>query len=205
MHPRYEFGDIRPWTFRPHQIHLGATLHRDEHQNEDEDAHSADPVRKAAPEQARVAHGLDVCKNRRPRRRETADDFKQRVDVVGNLAGQDEGQRADGRHDDPRQCDGDVAALLINAVVAGLLGKQKADPLAAGDDDQIRRQHSKFAVDQTDDDRGAEQQPLNSEDPAGDVANHGAVHGRTRVSRMSPISSKPVFVVTTMTESPGMK
>lgn len=89
----HKLGDVGPRAFGAHQVHVGAALAGHQHQDEDQHAHAADPVGKAAPEQARVGQDLHMLQDRRTGGGETGGDFKQRVDIAADLAGEHKGQR----------------------------------------------------------------------------------------------------------------
>ena len=77
--------------------------------DENEYAHTADPVRKAAPEQNAMAQRFDVGQNRRAGRREAGDRLKEGVHEGRDVPADDKGQRAYQREEYPGQRHGHEA------------------------------------------------------------------------------------------------
>ena len=131
FHARDEFADRRARALRPHQVHVVAAGHGKDRQDEDDDAHSADPVREAAPEQARVAEGLDIRQDTGSGRRKAGYGLKKRVRKAGNVLCDHERDRSQDTDDDPAQSDNDKS---FSCVVSLTLKLDRSDDLS---DDKI--------------------------------------------------------------------
>ena len=119
-HPRHHLGDRRPGALGPQQVDGLAAVHPDDGQHEHQNAHAADPVRKAAPEQHAVAQRLDVGQNCRACRRKARDRLKKSIDKGRYLAGDDKRQCAENRHQHPdKRHDGQAVAGVDFRVFGG--------------------------------------------------------------------------------------
>ena len=119
LHAGHEFADRGARAFRTHQVHVVAARHGKHGQDEDDDAHTADPVGKASPEEARVAQGFNVSENTGSRRRKAGNSLKQRVRKIRNIACDHERDGTQNTQDDPAQSDDDQSFSRV----IGLIGQ----------------------------------------------------------------------------------
>ena len=162
--------------FRLHQVELTAAGHRQHRQQEHQHAHAADPVGEAAPEQARIAHGLHIRQDGRARGGEAGHRFEHGVGEGGDLAGQDEGYRAEGRQNDPAQGGADTALLQIDG---GVFGPFDGDKRSQDHTDCSHRKVCPallLAVDQSHEEAGQHQRTFDAQDLAQDIDDHCSVH-----------------------------
>ncbi len=128
---RHELAHRRSRHLRAQYAHASRVCHRQHRHDEHQHSHSADPVRKAAPEDAASRHALDIGEYGRSRGREAGDRFEYRVDEVGYLSAEYEGQSAEKRHRYPRQRHAEKALLREDPGVDGL--KQQQPPARGGE------------------------------------------------------------------------
>ena len=148
---------------------------------------------------------LDLTENRGTGRRKAGYDLKDRIDVGRNRAGQIKRQRADQGHHDPAQCTDDEALTRI------IVGTLRPPDRGQGADDERKYSRNceglhgpEFLIDQCADDRQDHDAGFELQHPSEHVNNHTKVHfPNAPYARISLRSLKPVFVVITMTLSPG--
>ena len=116
-HPRHHLRHGRAGAFRAEQMDALPALEPQDRHHEHQNAHAADPVRKAAPEQHAVAQRLDVRQDGRAGRREAGDHLKHRVEIRRDLARQRERHRADQRQHNPAQRHGHKAVARVDRLV----------------------------------------------------------------------------------------
>ena len=106
-HPRHHLGDRRPGALGPQQVDGLAAVHPDDGQHEHQNAHAADPVRKAAPEQHALVELLHRGQDARAGGGKAGDHLEHGVEIKRDLPRKRERQRADERKHDPaeRHCD----------------------------------------------------------------------------------------------------
>ena len=87
-------------------------MHKNQH------AHTADPVRKAAPEQQAVRHGLDLRQNTGTGRRKSGNSLKNRIYVGWDRACNHKRKCADRTHNNPAQryCDKSFSCIHRHAL-----------------------------------------------------------------------------------------
>ena len=93
----------RARAFRLHQIHPVSAGHGKNSQDENQDAHAADPVGKAAPEQDAVSERFHICQNAGAGGGETGDSLKKSVFHRRNLPADKKRQCAEYTQQDPAQ------------------------------------------------------------------------------------------------------
>ena len=105
-----------------------SAVHADDGQHEHENAHAADPVRKAPPEKHAAVKRLDRREDAGTRGRKAGDHLEHRVEVKRDLPRQRERQRAHERQHDPAQRDSDQALLRVHgaALSAAQAERQRA-------------------------------------------------------------------------------
>lgn len=118
-----------------------------------------------------------MLQDRRTGGGETGGDFKQRVDIAADLAGEHKGQRPHQAEQNPGKGDDNIAVLLIERHVLRFFGEQLADRHAADEQREINRGDGPFAVDGRGDKRQGKEQPLHPKHGAEHVANHRKIHG----------------------------
>ena len=178
FHARNELADSRARALCAHQVHVVAAGHGENSENEDDDAHSADPVRKAAPEQAGMAEGLDVRQDTGSGRRESGHRLKKRIGEVGNVARDHQRNRAQDTYDDPAEPDDNKTFPRIVSVTAEL--DRGDDP---SDDKICHRQDSIYdrlllPVEQAADSRKCQESTGELDHNAEYSPDNGIVHSR---------------------------
>ena len=120
-----------------HQVHGAAVRHGQHRHRKNKNAHTADPVGKAAPEQDTVAQRLNIGQNRGAGGRKARNHLKKGVHKGRDLAGDDKGKRTENRQQHPDQRhDGQTVA----GVDLGVLGAFQAGSKAQHQQDQHRDQ-----------------------------------------------------------------
>ena len=170
-----ELADDRPRDLRAHYVHRVLAAHRQHRHDEHQHAHTAYPVREHAPEHAAAAHRLDVREQRRAGGREAGDGLKQRVHIARDIAADDKGQRADKRHQYPRQADRREALARVDIAVFRL--EQHEDTAKrCGRRDRDRKIEHIFAVAQSGDKRKHQQRRKDQQHHAEYPHNHSVIH-----------------------------
>ena len=90
---RYQLADGRTGALRTHQVHGGASHHRQDRHNEYEYAHTADPVSEAAPEQAGIAECFHVGQDTGTCGSKAGDRLEESINIKRDLSGENEGNR----------------------------------------------------------------------------------------------------------------
>ena len=90
---------------------------RQDRDDQNENAHTADPMRETSPEKQPAAHRFDVVQNRCSRCRKSADRLKKRVDERLYLAADDERRGADKRHRQPCERNDDETFFRVYDLV----------------------------------------------------------------------------------------
>ena len=181
-----------------------AEIHQSQHEHQD--AHAAQPVREAPPEQHTLVQGFHLGQDAGAGGGEAGDHFKHRVQIAGNLPRKGEGRRADEGDEDPGQGRQDEA-------LPGVHGPLRRLPPGQDKADQSRRSQGyqeidagDFPVDSRHDQRQQHKRGLDQKDDAGEIDNDGIIHGpspvQCRAAKMSLRLRRPLWVVTTMTLSP---
>ena len=86
LHAGHQLAGHGAWHLGAHQVHGVVVLHGDNHEYKHQHAHAADPVGEAAPEEDAVGQQLRLGQHRRAGGGEARDDFKERLEVGGELA-----------------------------------------------------------------------------------------------------------------------
>ena len=97
----HQAADRGPRAFRPHQIHLDVSCGGKEGDQKDQNAHAADPVGKAAPENDAPRHDLHVGDDAGASGGKSGHSFEHGVHRIGKDAAENEGQGSHQAHDDP--------------------------------------------------------------------------------------------------------
>ena len=92
---RNQTGNGGTRAFCLHQVHMAAACEGNQSQQKDQNTHTADPVRKAAPEQQTVRKRFHVCQNACTGCCKAGNGFKQRIDRIGNITGKYKGKCTD--------------------------------------------------------------------------------------------------------------
>ena len=105
-----------------------SAVHANDGQHEHENAHAADPVRQASPEEHAAVKRLNRRQNARAGRRKAGDHLEHRVEIKRDLPRERERQRPHERQHDPAQRDGDQALLRVHgaALPAAQAERQRA-------------------------------------------------------------------------------
>ena len=104
-HARHKLAHGGPRALRAHETHVVSAGHGKDRKNKDDDAHTSDPVGKAAPEQAGVAERLHVAEYTRSRRCKAGGGLKDRVGEVRYIARRNKGERPQDTENEPAQTD----------------------------------------------------------------------------------------------------
>ena len=124
-----------------------------------------------------MAHGLHIRQDGGAGGGEAGDGLEHGVDIPGDLPGQDKGDRAEGRQDDPAKSGADAALFQVDHGIFGLFQGHQ------GTHDQAHRAHQQvrpallFPVDQAHEEAGQHQKSLDPKDLAQNVNDHCSVHG----------------------------
>ena len=132
---RFHFGnklaDLRPRAFRTEQMHGRAIVaFGNKNENENKDAHAADPMGKASPEEGGARDQRDIRDDAGTCGGEAGGDLKKSVDEIWDIAVYDEGERTEKRHDDPHdrcQCEALFLIQRISFRLQQLGGKTEKD------------------------------------------------------------------------------
>ena len=145
------FFDLGAGAFGLHQVDMAAAGQRHHGQQKDQNAHAADPVGEAAPEQNPHGQALHVGQDRSAGGGETRHRLKQGGDGVGNGPRQDKGHRSHDTDDHPGQRRGDAALPHVENFAARLeKGEGKPDDKAEGHREQENPQDIPFVVEGAD-------------------------------------------------------
>ena len=123
----YQLADHRAGALRLHQVEGAGAQTGQQSDGEDEYTHTAQPVDEGAPEQDAPGQGLYRRQNGGTGGGEAGDCLKETVDVGVEVAAEEEGERAEGAHQQPDQSHREEALPGEEVVVAGHEGEQKAD------------------------------------------------------------------------------
>ena len=107
----HQLADDWSRCFCPHDVHHAVVGAGDDGEQKDEDAHTADPVCEAAPEQRGVGECLDIGQDAGTGRGKSGDRFKETVHQGRDLAAEEERKSSEEGKDDPGQANGDHAFL----------------------------------------------------------------------------------------------
>ena len=175
-HSGNQLAHRRPRAFRPHQIHGLSAGKRNDLKQEYQHAHTADPVRKAAPEHTAAGKSLHVHQNTGAGGRESGNNLKQRIHKVGDIPCDPQRERPDQTHHHPSQCDSHIPFPRKKAKIsAPLQGKQHADGKRQESADQINRPDV-FAIDQSDNHGQKQKHSLHPHDPPKNICNASVIH-----------------------------
>lgn len=184
---RHDLADIRSRGLGLHDHHIVAAAERKDRQNQDENAHAADPVAEGTPEKESLAEVLDLRKNRGTGRRKAGYDLEDRIDVGRNRAGQIKRQCADQRHHDPAQrTDDEALTRIIVGTLRPLYGDQGTDDERQHGGNRQGLYSPEFLIDQCTDDRQDHDAGFQLQHPSEHVNNHTKVHCRTLLMREYP-------------------
>ena len=126
LHAGHELAHSRARALCAHEVHVVAARHGKHGQDKDDDAHAADPVRKASPEQSRVAERLYVGENTRSGGRKARYRLKERVGEARNVLCDDQRDRSQYRQDDPAQSHDDQSFSRVVGLTAELEGRDQS-------------------------------------------------------------------------------
>ena len=176
-HPGNEFGYIRAGAFRLHQVHLGAApVGRDQHQDEHQHPHAADPVGETPPEQGGVGQGLYVSQDGRTGGGEAGNNFEHRIHIAGNLSGDHKGNGPVKAEQDPGQPHSHEPFPLVDGLV-GDFPPAGEEAQGNGQDRQSEIHHALiFPVNEGDDDGQHHQGAFGTEDPREHLPDHRIIH-----------------------------
>ena len=179
-------------AFRPQKVHgvSPAGLRGRERQQEHQNAHAAQPVAEAAPQQQAAAHGLHIRQDGRAGGGKAGHHLKHGVHIGGDLPAEHKGQAAQHGKGDPGQRGGHKALLRIKGRrgLFALPVQRDAHRQNDGDGRQIGQRHPGLAVQQ------AQQHARNHADgfQQQGVADHAEncfiIHGRSPPGQRAKMS-----------------
>ncbi len=185
-------------ALRPEQVDAVSPFSHGHHgQKKDQDAHAAQPVGKAPPEEESPTHGLHIPENGGTRGGEAGGHFKEGVHIVGDLPGQPEWERSRCGEDQPAQRDDEKALPGVEAELS-LPAEEPGQPACAaaeqhGGEDGPQR--PAFSVSRGDHGRGEEKETFQKKKDAQHLSDHFSIHVPVSIlSNVSPQRDLPAVL-----------
>ncbi len=207
-----QLPDCGAGHLRTHHINRAFVHTGQDGQGKHEDAHTAHPMCKTAPEEKAFRQGFHIVEDTRASRCKTGNGFKQAVDIRWDRTAQIKWQSAEQGQQNPGEGDNDIALPRIHALVRHL----QADERDADGQEQGNRykqgKHASFPIIKAHHQRKKQEARLQREDVAKHFQYKLAVHERPSLSisfrligytRISLKSSSRCRVVITITLSPA--
>ena len=120
LYMRHKLGDGGAGALGAHQVHVGTAHHGQDGHDKDKYAHTANPVCKAAPEQAGVCQRFHFRQDTGPGGGKAGDCLEQRIHIGRDVPCQHEGQRPENTHHKPAERHGGEPLPGIDRSVFGL-------------------------------------------------------------------------------------
>ena len=177
LHLGHQLIHLRAGAFRLHQVDVGAAGQRQQREQEHQNAHAADPVGEAAPEQDAPGQVLHGGQDAGTGGGEAGNGLKHGIHRVGNAAREHKGHRAHHTDEQPAERRGGKALPHIEDLALGLDAvEQSARHRRKRCREQEHAQHHPLTVDQAGHGGQQEQRGFAIEDVAQQPQNDRIIH-----------------------------
>ena len=177
LHLRHQLVHLRAGAFRLHQVDVGAAGQGQQGEQEHQNAHAADPMGEAAPEQDAVGQALHTGQDAGTGGGKARNGLKHGVHGVRDAAGEDERHCAHDTDGDPAQGGGRKALPHIEHLAAGLDGLQgKAQRPTDGRRQQEHAHDGPLGVEEARHRREQQQRALYHQDVAQQTKDDRIIH-----------------------------
>ena len=163
-------------AFCLHQIHVIASCKRKQAQDKDENAHSADPVSKASPEQNAVGQAFHIAEYAGSRGGKAGDCFKQSINGIGCCAAEQERQRTHHAHHNPAQRNRDKSLFCVENHIFRLSDGERNSNHKAESHCDNKSKTGFLPVDHSCQAGQKHKKPFEVQNPSHNIGNHGIIH-----------------------------